>query len=311
MLVRAFLKLLLVSVLAILAMPSAHAQKKPAIEIIDTHTHFYDPTRKEGVPWPGKDDKILYRKVLPEEFEILSKPHGVLGTVVVEASPWLEDNQWLLDLAEKQKFIVAVVGRLDLNSDAFEKNLRRFAANPLWRGIRINHDELKTGLQKGTIVKQCKLLADLGLTLDVNGGPDMPADVALLAVELPKLRIVINHAANLKIDGKEPPKSWRKGMAAAAKCPNVYCKVSALVEQTGHKDAPREQKYYTPILDSLWELFGEDRLLFGSNWPVSSRYAPYEVVVGIVREYVGAKGDKVAAKFFHGNSQAAYGWRKR
>lgn len=284
--------------------------KKPTIEIIDTHTHFYDPTRKEGVPWPGKDDKLLYRRVLPDEFEKLSKPHGVVGTVVVEASPRVEDNQWLLDLAAKQKVIVGVVGRLDPVSDDFEKNLRRFAANPLYRGIRINHNELKAGL-KGNLVERCKLLADLGLVLDVNGGPDMPADVALLAAKLPKLRIVINHAANLRIDGKEPPKAWRDGMAAAAKHPNVYCKVSALVEQAGSRPAPRDPKHYRPVLDALWNIFGEDRLVFASNWPVSVGGAPYEHLLGIVQEYLAAKGEKASAKFFHGNSRAVYGWRKR
>jgi len=142
--------------------------------------------------------------------------------VVVEASPWVEDNQWLLDLAAREKVIVGVVGRLDPTSEVFEKNLRRFAASPLFRGIRINHNELKPGL-KGNLVERCKLLVDLGLPLDVNGGPDMPADVSLLAEKLPRLRIVINHAANLRIDGKEPPKAWREGMVAGAKYPNVYC----------------------------------------------------------------------------------------
>ncbi len=280
------------------------------LDIIDTHTHFYDPSRKEGVPWPGKGDKLLYRSVLPGEFEKLSKPHGVVGTIVVEASSWVEDNQWLLDLAAKEPFIVGVVGRLDPASDDFEKNLRRFAKSPLFRGIRISHDDLKAGL-KGKLVERCKLLIELDLALDVNGGPDMPADVALLAEKLPKLRIVINHAANLRIDGKEPPPKWIEGMAAAAKHPNVYCKVSALVEQTGKKPAPREVEYYSPVLDTLWKLFGNDRLIFGSNWPVSNGGAPYETVVGIVQDYFTAKGETAATKFFHGNSQAAYGWRPR
>src|SRR3954469_15875 len=67
--------------------------------IIDTHTHFYDPTRPQGVPWPDKNDKILYRRVRPEDYRALPKPVPVQGTVVVEASAWLEDNQWILDLA--------------------------------------------------------------------------------------------------------------------------------------------------------------------------------------------------------------------
>ena len=147
--------------------------------------------------------------------------------------------------------------------------------------------------------------------LDVNGGPDMPADVAVLAAKVPKLRIVINHAGNLPIDGKEPPRKWREGMEAAAKHPNVYCKVSALVETAGKKAAPRDVKYYRPVLDGLWAAFGEGRLIFASNWPVSNKGAPYEAVVGIVRDYFTAKGEKAAARFFLGNSRAAYGWRKR
>lgn len=290
--------------------PGSAKPKKPKLEIIDTHTHFYDPTRPQGVPWPGKNDKALYRRVMPAEYKRLAHPFGVVGTVVVEASPWVEDNQWLLDLAAKEKFLVGIVGRIDPASADFKKHLTRFARNPLFRGIRISHNEVKTGL-KGKLVENCKLLVDHKLVLDVNGGPDMPADVALLAAKVPKLKIVINHAANLKIDGKEPPQKWVDGMKAAAKHRNVFCKVSALVEQTGQKKAPREVKYYRPVLDTLWKLFGEDRLLFGSNWPVSDRGAPLATVVGIVRDYFTAKGDKVAAKFFKDNSQAAYGWRKR
>lgn len=100
-------------------------------------------------------------------------------------------------------------------------------------------------------------------------------------------------------------------MEAAAKHPNVFCKVSALVEQTSKKPAPGEVAYYTPVLDSLWTFFGEDRLLFGSNWPVSNGGAPYETLMDITQDYFTAKGEKAAAKFFHGNSQNAYDWRKR
>ena len=282
-------------------------KQKP--RVLDTHVHFFDPLRPTAPPRP-KDGKPLPRPILPADLKKLSNPHGVVGCIIVEASSVLEDNQWWLDLAAKDLFIVGVIGRLDPASDDFEKNLRRFAANPLYRGIRISHNDVKVGL-KGNLIERLKLLADLNLTLDVNGGPDMPADVALLAAKLPKLRIVINHAANLRIDGKEPPRKWREGMEAAAKQPNVYCKVSALVEQTGHKQAPRAVQYYRPVIDALWVLFGEDRLIFGSNWPVSNGGAPYDTVVGIVHDYFTSKGDRAAAKFFLGNSQTAYAWQAR
>src|SRR5262245_54538534 len=156
------------------------AQERARPEIIDTHTHFYDPTRPQGVPWPGKNDAVLYRRVLPEEYRRLAEPSGVIGTVVVEASPWVEDNQWLLDLAAKDRFLVGIVGRLDTAADGFEKDLRRFTRDPLYRGLRIAHNELMAGLE-ANFVNRCRLLIDHDLELDVNGGPNMPADVARLA----------------------------------------------------------------------------------------------------------------------------------
>jgi hypothetical protein len=78
--------------------------------LIDGHTHFYDPTRAQGVPWPPRDDKLLYRPVLPRDYRALAVPRRVTGVVAVEASSWLEDNQWVLDLAGHDPFIVGFVG---------------------------------------------------------------------------------------------------------------------------------------------------------------------------------------------------------
>lgn len=300
---------ILIATLGLMLATKSVAQEKPRPSIVDTHVHFFDPLRPTSPARP-KDGKPLPQPVLPADLKKLATPHGVVGCLIVEASPILEDNQWWLDLANDDPFIVGVIGRLDPASEDFEKNLRRFAKNPLYRGIRISHNELKAGL-KGNLADRLKVMIDLNLALDVNGGPDTPADIAILASKIPKLRIVMNHAANLRIDGKAPPAKWREGMEAAAKNPNVFCKVSALVEQTGQKQAPRDVKYYRPVLDKLWELFGEDRLIFGSNWPVSNGGAPYGTVVGIVQDYFVAKGDKPAAKFFLDNSQSAYAWRPR
>ena len=106
--------------------------------IVDTHMHLYDPSRPEGIPWPSPDDELLYRTVLPEHCREVSEPEGVTGVVAVEASPWVEDNAWLLDLAEADPFIVAVVGSLELGTEGFGANLERFSAHRLFRGIRIH-----------------------------------------------------------------------------------------------------------------------------------------------------------------------------
>lgn len=290
------------------------ADAKP-IEIIDTHTHFYDPTRPHGIPWPDKKNKLLYRTVLPADFLTVAKPHGVTRTVVVEASPWLEDNQWLLDLAAKEQSLSGIVGHLDPGDEEFEKNLRRFAMNPHYRGIRVNHGLLKKGLSEYRFKRDLALLAEHDLELDVNGGPDMPVDVATIAKAIPALRIVINHVANVKIDGKAPPESWQAGMQAAAAHRNVFCKVSALVEGATQRDAdmnvPDNVEFYRPVLDTVWKLFGDDRVIYGSNWPVCERAAPYATVFKIVNEYFRGRGADAADKYFRRNALAAYKWVAR
>lgn len=281
--------------------------------IIDTHVHFYDPTRPQGVPWPGKNDKLLYRPFLPKHFRELTRPQKVTGTVVVECSPLLEDNQWVLDLAKNDPFVVGLVGHLNPGEADYPKNLERFAKNPVFRGIRIVHNQLQKGLDQPRYVEDLARLADHDLALDVNGGPKLLPDVDRLATRLPKLRIVINHAGNVANDGKTANPDWLAGIQAAAKHRNVSCKVSALVEHTGKKngDAPTELSFYKPVLDALWNAFGEDRLMYGSNWPVSQRYATYATVFAIVREYFQGKGKAASEKFFGSNSQAAYKWMKR
>jgi predicted TIM-barrel fold metal-dependent hydrolase len=287
---------------------SGEAEEPQPIAAIDTHTHFYDPTRPEGIAWPSKNDKLLYRRVLPEDFLKVARPLGVVGTVVVEASPRLEDNQWLLDLAAKEKSVVGVVGRLTPGDDGFRDHLKRFAKNPLFRGIRVNAAELGKGLEQARYRDDLARLADSDLELDVNGGPDMPPIVARVAEQLPKLRIVINHLANVPIDGKEVKPDWLAGLQQAAKHSQVWCKVSALVDGTRKTDgkAPTEVDFYRPVLDAAWNTFGADRLIYGSNWPVSDNYASYASLLGIVSAYFSAKGKATAEKFFRNNAQAAY-----
>ena len=163
------------------------------IGIVDTHTHFYDPTRPEGVPWPGKGDKELYRRVLPDDYKKIAMPLGVTGTVVVEASPRVEDNQWVLDLAEKDKFVLGLVGNLSPGQADFAKHLARFAKNPLFRGIRVNAGPLKVGLESPEYLADIQRLSEADLELDVNGGPELLPLVDQLATKLPDLRIVINN----------------------------------------------------------------------------------------------------------------------
>src|SRR5690242_19820768 len=102
----------LVNTATALAAAGCATTRGDEIEIIDTHTHFYDPSRPQGVPWPPKNDPVLYRTVLPAEFRSITEPLGVRGTVVVEASALVEDNAWILEIAKNEPFLLGLVGHL-------------------------------------------------------------------------------------------------------------------------------------------------------------------------------------------------------
>jgi L-fuconolactonase len=302
-----------VTAAAALTVPAFAADKPAGVGIVDTHTHFYDPTRPQGVPWPGKNDAFLYRPVLPAEYRKLTEPLGVVGTIVVEASAWVDDNQWVLDLAEKEPFLLGLVGNLPPGSDDFRQHFARLVKQPRFRGIRVNSGPLGQNLDKPEFLADLKKLAEADLELDVNGRPDLLPIVAKLAEKLPDLRIVINHLANVRIDGDKLDADWLAGVQAAAKHPRVFMKVSALVEGAaqGGRTAPTDPAYYRPVLDAVWRKFGDDRVIYGSNWPVSARFGSYEVVQTIVQEYAKDRGKEVTEKFFRGNAQRAYKWPQR
>lgn len=283
------------------------------LTIIDTHTHFYDPKRPEGVPWPPKEDALLYRTVLPEDYTALPTPSPVAGTVVVEASPWVADNEWILNLAANHPFIVGFVGNLPTGTSEFMRHLRHFSQNPVFRGLRIGGTRLKQGLSSKGFMSDLKELARRDLALDILGGPDVLPDVAQLARRIPSLRIIIDHVASVKIDGNEPPTAWLRGVESASRFSRVYCKVSGLVEGTGKADgnAPSDPGFYEPVLDAVWNTFGSERLIYGSNWPVSERFAPLATVQQIAMDYFSRKGNTAMNRVFSANASRAYKWVSR
>ena len=273
--------------------------------IIDTHTHFFDPNRSIGVPWPSEDDSVLYKPTFPEELIGLSAPHGVTGTVVVEASPWIEDNQWILDLAEKNPVILGFVGNLDVFDGRFDKNLDRFSSHSLFSGVRIGRDALQSG-RRDQLISALKELASRELALDILLGAEELPTLCRIADMVPELHIMIDHVAHVVIDGGEPDQLWKDGIAACGQREHIYCKVSGLVEASTTKPAPADPSFYRPTLDALFEAFGPERLSYGSNWPVCRIAGEYATVFSIPREYFAAMGESVTDAIFRKNALECY-----
>ncbi len=267
------------------------------------------------MPWPDKNNVVLYRPALPGRYRKLAAPLGIVGAIEVECSPWLEDNQWVLDVAAKDSMIVGTVGNLEPGKPEFRKQLDRFHKNPLFRGIRYGNlwgRSLRAELAKPEFVAGVKALADAGLELDTaNPDPALLNDVLRLTDRVPELRLVIDHLPQLK-----PPTSssahaaYLTDLRELGKRPQVYVKVSEVLQRVDGK-VPLDLAFYRGRLDELWDIFGQDRLIYGSDWPNSDLWAPYPRVLGIVREYFTAKGPAAAERYFWKNSVAAYRWVKR
>ena len=286
-----------------------------SIPIIDTHIHLFDPRRPQGVPWPEKNDAILYKPALPERYRDVTKGLGVVGAIEVEASPWLEDNQWVLDIAAKDTIVVGTVGDLEPGKPEFRKHLERFHRNPLFCGIRYGNlwnRNLGAQLSAPQFISDLKALADTRLELDsANPDPTLIADLVRLTDRVPSLRVVVDHLPQL-----DPPTdrrardAYQVTLRELGQRPQVYVKVSEVLRRVnGH--VPTDLNFYRSRLDEIWEIFGENRVLYGSDWPNSDQWGAYPQVLSVVREYFNGKGRDAAEKYFWKNSLAAYGWVKR
>jgi L-fuconolactonase len=287
----------------------------PAIPIIDTHIHLFDPARPQGIPWPPKENAALYQPALPPRYRKIAVPLGIKGAIEIECSPWLDDNQWVLDVARHDTIMVGTVGDLEPGKPEFRSQLDRFHRNPLFLGIRYGNlwgRDIGKELPKAEFVAGLKALADAGLELDTaNPTPALIADMLRVTDRVPTLRIVIDHLPRL-----EPPaeaaarRAYEGDLRELGKRPQVYVKVSGVLRRIGGK-VPDDLNVYRATLDQLWEIFGADRLIYGSDWPNSDQWAPYDRELKVVREYFLGKGPEAAEKYFWKNSVAAYRWRKR
>jgi L-fuconolactonase len=285
------------------------------LPVIDTHIHLFDPRRPQGVPWPEKNDAVLYQPALPDRYRKVTRGLGVAGAIEIECSPWLEDNQWVLDIAAQDTIIVGTVGNLEPGTPGFRKHLDRFHRNPLFRGIRCGNlwgRNLGDQAARPEFIADLAAVAEAGLEMDTaNPDPALISAVVRLTDRVPSLRVVIDHLPQMAMPAALPARSaLRANLDELGKRPQVYVKVSEVLRRVGGR-VPMDQSFYRATLDELWEIFGPDRLMYGSDWPNSDQWGTYPQVLNVVREYFMAKGAGAAEKFFWKNSRAAYRWVRR
>ena len=270
----------------------------------DSHQHFwsYDPAQYPWIP-PGSP---LHRNWLPPDLAPLLSAAGLDGCIVVQARQTLEESRWLLGLAEHHTIIKGVVGWVDLRSPDLDRDLAALARHPKFRGVRhVVQDEPDVNFMLGAeFLRGIGKLRAHGLTYDILIYPQQLPAAIELARRFPEQPFVLDHIAKPHIkDGTLEP--WQTQIRELAKAPNVLCKVSGMVTEADHATWTAED--FKPYLDVVFEAFGEDRLMYGSDWPVCLFAASYARMFTLIDDYTRGLGGVARDKFFGGNAARFYG----
>jgi predicted TIM-barrel fold metal-dependent hydrolase len=281
------------------------------LPIIDAHVHLFDGRRTQGAGYMGSAAYRAQSQIaLPGMIAALSRPSGIVGAIIVESSARVEDNAWYLEVSEADPFMVGVSGRLDPYSPQFGENLARFHKNPLYRAIRASRFYTNTDGKvtlDAVAVDNLKLLAQADLAQD-TANPSMPLMTAnvLLADAIPHLRIIMDHLPSFDPapDGRAAYEAVVKEMAAR---PNIFVKLTEVYHP--RQDNKQVVGDYTPLrdrLEYLYGMFGEDRVMFGTDYPNSYGVATISEQVGLMKKFFSARTRAQAEKYFWRNAARIY-----
>ena len=251
---------------------------------IDSHQHFWR-YNSQDYPWIDETRDSLKVDYMPPDLLPLMQATGIDGTVAVQARQNLRETEYLLELADEYDFIRGVVGWVDMRADDVEAQLERFAAHPRLVGVRhIVHDEADDRFMLGgNFLRGLAKLKACALTYDLLLFPrHLPIAIEVVK-RFPEQPFVLDHIAKPFIkDGLLEP--WARDIRQLAAFDNVFCKVSGMVTEAAWGGWTQDD--YRPYLDVVFDCFGLDRLMFGSDWPVCTLSGSYRQVVGIVETYI-------------------------
>ena len=248
----------------------------------------------------------LKRNFLPLDLAPLLAKSGFDGCVAVQARQNLEETRWLLELASHNDFVKGVVGWVDLRSVKLPEQLERFATYEKLVGVRhvVQDEPDNEFMLRAEFRRGIARLAGYGLTYDLLLYPrHLPVAVQLVR-EFPELQFVLDHIAKPAI-GAGTLSPWAEDLRDLAKFDNVWCKLSGMVTETHWKRwKPAD---FHPYLDVVFEAFGAERLMIGSDWPVCTLSGDYQSTMSIVMDYVGQLPEKAREGVLGGNCARFYG----
>jgi L-fuconolactonase len=278
--------------------------------VVDSHQHFWDLGRFD-YPWMTDDLRPIRRNFGPSDLEPLLAERGVDRTVIVQAISSVDESRYLLEIAARTGFVSGVVGWVDLADPevgAAVAELRSCKGGDYLVGIRHQvHDEADPDwLLREDVQRGLRELARARLAYDLLVRPrELPAALRTARAH-PELRLVVDHIAKPPIRDGEI-EEWARAMEPFARLENVHCKLSGMVTEADW--GAWEPADLVPYVQRVLEWFGEDRLMFGSDWPVCLLAASYGEVMDALDDALGGVGERARAKIYGGNAVAFYGLR--
>ena len=269
---------------------------------IDSHQHFwkYDPVRDA---WINDEMKVLKRDFLPGDLKPILSKNGIDGCVAVQADQSETETDFLLQLADENDFIKGVVGWIDLRSPKLEERLTYYSRFKKLKGFRhIVQGEPKGFLTEPKFIAGVKKLRQFNFTYDLLIYHHQLEESLHFLGKIGDVKVVIDHLAKPSIKTKEKTQ-WELNMAAAASF-NVYCKISGMVTEADWHQW--KESDFTPYLDELFEAFGPDRLMYGSDWPVCLLAAGYDQQLAIVQHYISRLSDQEKKLVMGKNAETFY-----
>lgn len=275
---------------------------------IDSHQHFWSYSSEE-YGWIDDKMAVLKTEFLPVHLAPLVASIGFDGTIAVQARQSIQETEWLIRIAERDDLIKGVVGWVPLCSSSVDDHLKRFSQSNKLVGVRhVLQDEPDDRFMlKADFLNGIKCLGKYDLAYDLLIFPNQLEAAAELVSMFPNQRFILDHIA------KPPIKQgvmgeWKDGLERLAQFPNVYCKLSGMVNEADWYHWKPAQ--LTPYLDVVFKAFGTDRLMIGSDWPVCLVAAEYQRVMSIVIEYISALSEDEQSAILGGNAVKAYKLRK-
>lgn len=270
---------------------------------IDSHQHFwhYQPVKDA---WIDDNMRMLRRDFLPEHLEPLLKENGMDGCIAVQADQSERETEFLLRLAGQHAFIKGVVGWVDLQAAQLEKRLEHFSQFPGLKGFRhIVQAEAAGFLLRPSFLAGIRLLPAYGLTYDVLVYPHQLPEVLSFVAQVPEQKLVLDHCGkpNLK---KRDLAEWATEIKKLGRFPHLFCKLSGLLTEADWGRWKEDRVFR--CLDVVFEAFGVDRLLFGSDWPVLLLAGNYRQWKELLLRYLDNFSATDRQKIFGGNAGVFY-----